>query len=276
MQRRTEAATLLQASARGFLVRRLVLPKALSERCERELAEGRVRLEAALRDLRRTCHSLAYLEGDRERAAARLQAWWRTRLIVRITSIMQIHRKLLALMQTLDYKATSIQRRYRGHIVRKLIEHVRVEKEERDRKAEQAQSERTNRLATRIQAVARSMMASREVSSRRKTMRLTAGELPWDVDVGTSSPTASNAGTLSNIPPLVPSPRSERLRARRNSEFPATLLLSAMALSSPTSQSASSLREQRTPKSPARKRLSVSGPSPKGATGLPMLKVSRA
>mmetsp|Transcript_109586 Transcript_109586/g.341527 ORF Transcript_109586/g.341527 Transcript_109586/m.341527 type:complete len:266 (-) Transcript_109586:75-872(-) len=223
MWQRAKAVTLMQSAVRGFIVRKRVLPVAEDERRRQEITEGHARLEASLRDLRHTCHGLAFLEGDRERAAAKIQVWWRSLLVDRVFLVLRMHRSIEEILEKMDRNAISIQSRYRGHVVRKLIEGLKVERAERVRQAEHAHSERTNRLATRIQAVVRAMMATREVSDRRKRTSSVMQGLPWDFDPDLAG--SRPASRIFALQSLGISPRSGPTRgARRNSELPAMLV----------------------------------------------------
>jgi len=165
---REEAATRIQAAVRRMWVVRFVLPEVADAYRLKLLEAGRVELAGSLMSLRHTMHGLLYLDDHVERAATRIQAWWRGVLAVRVVSVLRIRRKMEEVHEIMGRAAGRVQARARGLRGRAACRRMRREMEERRLKVEREEHERMVRMVIKLQTWVRCSHAKREANRRRK------------------------------------------------------------------------------------------------------------
>lgn len=116
LARRQKVTSRLQASVRGWLVRKRVI-EALDHRAGHNLAMAAMlpgQLKSNLRQLQHGTHDLLYREEDRVAGAVKLQAWWRGIVARRVVKVMRVSQIMQGIVSQMAAAATLVQARYRG------------------------------------------------------------------------------------------------------------------------------------------------------------------
>jgi len=167
-RRMDTSAARMQSVARGFFVRCFVAPALRAEKDAQELERIREEMQEKMLHMRQNIHDIHFLHLDRERAALRLQAWWRSVLARRLVDLLRIRTKVLEVRRAMDVAATTIQAVQRGILGRQACIAVRTEREREERLAHEEELRMMANSLIKVQSLARRKQARKTVAKRRR------------------------------------------------------------------------------------------------------------
>lgn len=167
-RRMDTSAARMQSVARGFFVRCFVMPALRAEKDTQELERSRQEMQEKMLHMRQNIHDIHFLHPDREQAALRVQAWWKSVLARRLMDLLRIRTKVLEIRQSMDVAATTIQAVQRGNLGRQTCIAVRLEREREERLAQEEELRMMANSVIKVQSLARRKQARKTVANRRR------------------------------------------------------------------------------------------------------------
>lgn len=134
------------------------------------LVDERKRLRDSLNDLRCNVHDLHTLPEDQQRAAKKLQRWWRSELRYRVQAIMDMFDEVGEVRNLMILAATRIQAVYRAKKAGQITDCLRDAKRRQELAADRLFQELKLKSVIAIQSAYRKKRAVKEVQGRRAMM----------------------------------------------------------------------------------------------------------
>eukprot|EP00743_Colponemidia_sp_Colp-15_P004734 GILK01005099.1.p1 GENE.GILK01005099.1~~GILK01005099.1.p1 ORF type:complete len:751 (+),score=98.05 GILK01005099.1:299-2254(+) len=169
------AAIKIQKVARGYLVRRDVVPKLTSTQLDREIERMKNQLSRSLQDMKVHVHHISRTIGkDFDASALRIQKWVRGCLARIRVSTLRYEIQRQAEYRWISSLVIDIQRVWRGSVDRKYVRSLLSQRDSTRKKRENEIYQRTNSAATKIQSLWRTVIGKQKANKRREELRLMA------------------------------------------------------------------------------------------------------